>query len=61
MTELTLEPRTAAAPAGDKQLAVPGLPLPAPRRKGEPRARRRYSATRLAPLNDGGFRPFRVY
>jgi hypothetical protein len=66
MTELTLNPGTESAPAGDKQLAVPalaGVTETTGLRRGlaARSARRRFSATRTLRVTDGGFRPFRVY
>jgi len=60
MNELTLNPGIAAIAADDKQIAVPVLPAPGVRRRGEPRLRRRLGA-RVLQTSDGGFRPFRVY
>jgi len=60
MSELTLKPDPDAILTGDKQMAVPMLALELHRR-GELRARRRFSTTRLAPPPDDGFRLFRVY
>jgi len=61
MSQLTLNPGMVAVPAGDKDIAVPRVPVAASRRKDEARARRRFSATRLGPAADDGFRLFRVY
>ncbi|HWG76367.1 MAG TPA: hypothetical protein VN660_06185 [Steroidobacteraceae bacterium] len=60
MNELTLNPGIAAVPVGEKRIAVPVVPAPSGRRRGEARARRRFNA-RVLQTNDGGFRPFRVY
>ena len=65
MSDLTLKPDPDQLQAGDKRLAVPML---SPRdggcgvsRRVAGRARRRFSATRLAAPIDDGFHLFRVY
>jgi hypothetical protein len=66
MSDLNLNPHAAASNGADKAVAVPALAdlaaLAESSGKGpSPRhARRRFSATRLAPTDDG-FRPFRIY
>jgi len=65
MSDLNLNPLAAASNGADKTVAVPAVDFAALAEscgKGpSPRSpRRRFTATRLAPSDDG-FRPFRVY
>jgi len=67
MSDLDLKPESASLMSGDKLITVPALDnaaaIGAAARQGQStRApRRRFSATRLAPPIDDGFRLFRVY
>jgi hypothetical protein len=61
MNSLTLNPSLAATPVVDRPLAVPALAALNLPRRNEQRPRRRFSSVRALHINDGGFRPFRVY
>jgi hypothetical protein len=61
MNALTLNPGATATAVVDRPLAVPALPAFNVPRRNEQRPRRRFSSVRALHINDGGFRPFRVY
>ncbi len=61
MNALTLNPGAVATPVVDRPLAVPAVPALNVPRRTEQRPRRRFGSARALHINDGGFRPFRVY